>query len=452
MEAAMDRESDLHCVTAKTASSGGRGRGLLRAIKCAIVLGVALLIPLLTFHSASAAKKDSCVECHSQLEGASAEAVRLVKTDIHGSKDFSCADCHGGDATRDDMAEAMNPAKGFVGKPGPKQVPAFCGKCHSNAEQMKKFAPALRVDQEREYMTSVHGRQLRAGDEKVATCVSCHGNHGIRAINDPLSAVYPLNVAETCAKCHANSTYMGVYQISHDQYDKYRSSVHAKALYERQDLSAPTCNDCHGNHGAVPPGTASVSNVCGQCHARQSDLFAKSPHKTAFDGLGMGDCIVCHSNHAIEQPTDEMIGVGEKSICILCHATREDGGFLAAERMRARMDELTAAVNSAGDILAKAERSGMEVSRPKFELNEGRDALTHARALIHAFSTDEVESVIKPGLEIAAKEHSAGEAALEEWSYRRKGLAASLFFILLLAGLVYLKVRQIESRQRAAHG
>ncbi|HXG94644.1 MAG TPA: multiheme c-type cytochrome [Blastocatellia bacterium] len=438
------------------ASEEPRGFSLIRAIKCVAVIGLALLVPFFTHGAASAEKKDSCVECHSQMADAApaiAAPVEQMKGDVHSSHGFSCVDCHGGDAGADDMTEAMSRAKGFVGKPEPKAVPAFCGKCHSNAEQMKKFAPALRIDQEREYRTSVHGKLLEQGDRNVATCISCHGSHGVRAVNDPLSAVYPLNVAETCSKCHANADYMKSYNIEHDQYEKYKSSVHAKALYEKQDLSAPTCNDCHGNHGAAPPGIASVSNVCGQCHARQSTLFAQSPHKAAFDAVGFGECIECHSNHDIAQPSDEMIGVGEKSVCILCHDAREDNkGYVAARQMRARMDELAASIKSASDILTKAERAGMEVSRPKFELNEARDALTHARVLIHSFSTDEVEKVIKPGLDIAAKGESAGLAALDEWSYRRKGLAASLFFILFLAALVYLKVRQIENKQRGSNG
>jgi predicted CXXCH cytochrome family protein len=312
---------------------------------------------------------------------------------------------------------------------------------------MKRFAPALRVDQEREYLTSVHGKLLQTGDEKVATCISCHGAHGIRAVSDPQSPVYALNVAETCSKCHANADYMKDYDIAGDQYVEYKTSMHAKALYEKQDPSAPTCNDCHGNHGATPPGIASVANVCGQCHARQSTLFASSPHKSAFDSMQLGECIECHNNHNIARPSDEMIGVGEKSLCIKCHV-EGDSGYITAQAIRARIDELGASVAGATGILNQAERAGMEVSRPKFELNEARDALTHARVLIHSFSTREVEQVIKPGLEIAAKGHRAGETALDEWSYRRKGLAASLFFILFLAALVYLKVRQIESKQR----
>lgn len=395
-----------------------------------------------------AQKKDSCVDCHSQMEGVLGDPVRALKNgDIHSSHGLSCVDCHGGDASKDDPGGAMSPARGFTGKPKIKDVSAFCGKCHSNAEFMKRFNPALRVDQEREYATSVHGKRISTGDQKAATCTSCHGFHGVRAVGDSLSPVYAVNVAETCGKCHANAEYMKGYNIPTDQFDKYKTSVHAKALYVRQDLSAPSCNDCHGNHGAAPPGVASVANVCGQCHARQSALFQASPHKAAFDMLQVGECKQCHSNHDIVPPTDDLIGTGEKAICVSCH-TQGDSGFEAAGKMRASIDELGARINKAVDILNQAERAGMEVSRAKFELSDARDDLTHARVLIHAFATEEVDKVVNPGLDIADKSYAAGVGALQELTFRRKGLAVSLFFILFLAALIYLKIKQIESRQQ----
>ena len=404
---------------------------------------LAFLMVLILIGSASAQKKDSCTDCHSQMEGSLGEAVRLMKDDIHRSRGLSCVDCHGGDASLDDPAGAMNPKRGFVGAPKPKDIPAFCGRCHSNVEFMKKFNPAQRVDQEREYATSVHGKLLRSGDQNVATCSSCHGHHGVRAVSDPLSRVYAVNVAETCSKCHGSADYMKPYKIPSDQFEKYKSSVHARALYDRQDISAPTCNDCHGNHGAAPPGLTSVANVCGQCHVRQSELFASSPHKAVFN---TGECIQCHSNHQIESPSDEMIGVGEKSVCTTCHV-EGDKGLQAAGRISSLIDQLSGKLDGAFEILNRAERKGMEVSRPRFEMSEARDSLTHARVLIHAANTDEVEKVALPGLEKAEKGHQAGEAALGEWSFRRKGLGVSLFFILFLALVIYLKIRQIEARQ-----
>ena len=89
----------------------------------------------------------------------------------------------------------------------------------------------------------------------------------------------------------------------------------------------------------------------------------------------------------------------------------------------------------------------MEVSRPKFELKGATDALTHARVLIHSSSTDEVEKVIGPGMQVSAQGYQAGVGALAERRFRRQGLAVSLVFILFLAGRGYLKIRQIESRQ-----
>jgi hypothetical protein len=83
-------------------------------------------------------------------------------------------------------------------------------------------------------------------------------------------------------------------------------------------------------------------------------------------------------------------------------------------------------------------------------MKEATDALTHARVLIHSSATAEVDKVVAPGLAASAKGYQAGLAALAERTFRRKGLAVSLVFILFLAALVYLKVRQIESRQAAA--
>src|SRR6266542_2781907 len=400
-----------------------------------------LAIVLLLFTLASAQKKSSCIECHSKLEDPRLSApAKLFDNDIHHARGLSCNDCHGGDPNADTKEAAKDPRKGYLGKPKTLDIPAYCGKCHSDANLMKRFNPSLRVDQEREYYTSVHGKLLKSGETRVATCISCHSVHGIRAITDPLSSVYPSNVAETCSKCHASADYMRGFGIPSDQFDKYKSSVHAKALYDKQDLSAPTCNDCHGNHGATPPGIASVANVCGQCHARQAELFQTTPHKAALDQKQLAECVTCHSNHAIPNPGDTMIGTQQGALCINCH-TNGDKGFVAAGTMRSRIDELIASIDKSTEILNRAERKGMEVSKPKFELKGATDALTHARVLIHSSSTAEVEKVIGPGLEVAGKGYQAGLDALAERRVRREGLAVSLGFILFLAALVYLKIR-----------
>jgi nitrate/TMAO reductase-like tetraheme cytochrome c subunit len=421
-----------------------------RVIQAAVILSFAAVISAFLLFvdsekSSAQPPPNSCIKCHSALEDERlSKPTKLFDHDIHKEKGLTCTDCHGGDATQDDKAKAKDPAKGYAGKPNPAQIPAFCGKCHSDASLMKKFNPSLRVDQVQEYYTSVHGQRLRNGDTNVATCVSCHGIHGIRPPDDPTSSVYALNVAETCSQCHSSGDHMQPYGIPTDQYAKYRSSVHARALYEKHDLSAPTCNDCHGNHGAVPPGLDNVANVCGQCHGRQAELFRQSPHKQPFDAQKLGECLRCHSNHAVMPPSDAMAGVGQGSACITCH--QNDKGFAGAQRIGDGMLKLNERIGDAKDILERAERAGMEVSKPQFELKEATDALTQARVLVHTANPDEVTKAVEPGLAIADKSFQAGEEAFAELAFRRKGLVISLFFILFLAGLVYLKVRQIEGK------
>lgn len=410
-----------------------------------VSLFAAVALFLDSYRGSAQPAPNSCIKCHSILpDERLSKPAQLFEHDIHKEKGLTCTDCHGGDATKDDKAAAKSPMTGYSGKPDPTHIPAFCGKCHSDANLMKRFDPSLRVDQVQEYFTSVHGQRLQKGDKNVATCVSCHGIHGIRPPDDPASTVFALNVAETCSKCHADQQHMQGYGIPTDQYAKYKTSVHANALYEKHDLSAPTCNDCHGNHGAQPPGLESVANVCGQCHGRQAELFRQSPHKQPFDTQKLGECLRCHSNHAVLPPNDAMAGVGQGSTCTQCH--QNDKGFAAARRIGEGMENLQASIHNSTDILERAERAGMEVSKPQFELKEANDALTQARVLVHTASADQIEGAITPGLEIAAKTYQAGEGAFAELAYRRKGLVVSLFFILFLAGLVYLKVRQIEGK------
>jgi len=393
---------------------------------------------------------DQCVACHSDLDGRLGDPVKALrqKDDVRGQHGISCANCHGGDPSQETMA-AMDPAKGFVAVPKRQDIPRLCGKCHSDAAFMKQFDPAERTDQESEYSTSVHGKRLKQGDQKVAVCTSCHGFHGVKAVKNSTAPVYPLQVAETCGSCHANPGYMQSYGIPTDQLAKWKASVHGEAMLKKQDLSAPTCNDCHGNHGAAPPSVASVANVCGTCHVRQADLFQKSPHAKPFQALGNGACVQCHSNHEIQHPSDEMLGVGKQSVCVDCHF-EGTSSYKAAAAMSGGIGGLAAQIRGAGQILQKAANDGMEVSRSQFDLREAENQLINARVLIHSFAPGQVEAAVKPGLEIARKANQAGLVALSDFQFRRKGLAVSLLFIAIAVAAIFLKLRQIERRQTSS--
>jgi hypothetical protein len=391
--------------------------------------------------------QNSCVACHQNFgDDRLGKPVKDFAVDIHSARGFGCVSCHGGDA-QDTGMTAMDPAKGYIGKPNGLQMIQVCGRCHSDARFMRRYNPSLRVDQVAEYFSSVHGQRLKErADTKVATCASCHGVHAIRPPSDPRSNVHPLRVAETCGTCHANAEYMKEYKIPTDQFSKYRKSVHWKLMSERGDLSAPTCNDCHGNHGAAPPGISWVGNVCGQCHAQNSELFNGSFHAKVFVGLGIPGCATCHGNHDVSETNDAMLGLGDGAVCAGCHSGEDKGGQTAVA-MRKLIDSLTGEYQKAHGVLSKAEHAGMPVNQALFELNEAKTALVKARAAIHAVNVDAVQKEIAPGLAVGEKAYARGIRALEELQFRRKGLAVSVLVILAVIVGVILKIRQIERRQ-----
>ncbi|MCP2597689.1 cytochrome c3 family protein, partial [Candidatus Aminicenantes bacterium AC-335-G13] len=388
-------------------------------------------------------EENNCIKCHMELEDELKAPAILFENDIHREYGLKCNDCHGGNPSVEDIDLAKD--KTFKGAPPRNQIPEFCGSCHSNPNYMRKYNPSLRVDQLSLYWTSQHGKLLRKGDTKVAVCSDCHGVHGIRKAINPKSKTFPWNIPSTCGNCHSNKELMKEYGIPANQEKDYRESVHAKALYEKKDLSAPVCNDCHGNHGALPPELTSIAYVCRQCHLSSSELFSSSPHKTAFDELGLSECEACHGNHKILPPTDEMLGIGEKAVCIKCHEV-DSKPYNIAKLLKQKLNNYLNRIDLAETLLDKAQKSGVEVSEPRFKLREVNTILIQVRDLIHGLNIKEIEEKLKNGNKLLDEIIEAGNSALKEVKFRRKGLIITLIFIFILAIALLLKIRQISKK------
>jgi len=391
-------------------------------------------------------KETSCYECHSQLDDAALEPTQHMDTDVHLTNGMVCSDCHGGNPQAGfdgDPSAAHDESMGFIGKPRRLDIPRLCAKCHSDATFMKKYDPSIRVDQLSEYVTSVHGQRNAAGDDRTAVCSDCHHAHGILKVDDPRSPVYPVNLADTCSGCHSQAELMRGYGLAADQVSNYKKSVHASALYDAGDLSAPTCNDCHGSHGAAPPGVGTVANVCGSCHTRESTLFKEMEVKKDLDLAACIQCVICHSNHAVLKPTSDMLGVGPKSTCTGCHNEGEPGYAAAAEMAELRQ-RLSDQMHEAEERLDAAERAGVEVGPDRFTLSKARDSLVETRVLVHSFDIERFVKVADEGLEATQAGLDAGDRAFAELRFRRVGLGASLVVILAVIISLTLMVRRIE--------
>lgn len=446
---------------------------------------------------------DQCLICHEVLDGKFKKPADLFKNDIHHLKGVTCADCHGGISTEEDQDKAMDSSAGFIGVPKGRYINNVCGKCHkkeanaflksfhgsdtkgkqpiivncivchgihnivpvknknsavnganivnkcsgchNNASFMKKFNPKIRSDQLKNYKLSKHGKNVFKGDSKSPTCATCHGNHDIKRVDDPESLVYHKNIPNTCNKCHGDSLYMKNYNIPTNQLEEFKKSVHGIALYEKEVSNAPNCTNCHDNHGAVVPEVTSVSRICGKCHEKNHEYFEGSPHKNAFLKENKNDCVVCHGNHGINKPGDEMLGAGDKSVCIKCHLP-DDKGYVAAVKMKLMIDSLMKIVETANQSLFRAEQLGMDVSEGKFEWNEINEILMLARTETHTANTDKFINTINSGFRLIERADKISENAENDFHERKYWLALSIFSSLIVVTGVVLKIRKLNRK------
>jgi len=382
-------------------------------------------------------------------------------SDVHFRRGIGCAGCHGGDSTAPmghdfpsqwpEDADARHNDRSWI--------PNFCGRCHSDSQYMRGFNPSLPTDQLEKYETSLHGQVLlKKKDSRAAQCVSCHGVHGIQGPKSPQSKIYPKNVPATCASCHADPKHMAGFKLPDgsplptNQYEKYKTSVHGRALLERGDIGAPACNDCHGNHAALPPEVSSVAQICRTCHARNGILFDGSTHKQAFEAHNWPECGTCHGKHAIEKTSDAMLAPQPDGggLCYTCHAKYSKNPECVATA-KFFYGELTGMVKAREEFEPEIEtfaRRGLDTQPMHEELDRLSDSLKQSRSYIHAFERSEFAEAAAPGHEAIAKIKELMNGALEELRFRFRGLIVAAIFIAASIFLLWLKVRSMEKDRR----
>jgi len=307
------------------------------------VILLTLVVILFSSLQQSSAKtpesSDQCFICHEQLGGVADQ----FKKDIHFQKGISCSGCHGGNSKSDDMETAMSKAAGFIGVPKGDVISQRCANCHAKKEMMEKFGSHLPTNQFALLQESVHGQLSINGKEKIVQCITCHNAHGIVSVKNPASPVYPLNVPNTCGKCHSDAKFMQTYNpsLAVDQVAKYRTSVHGM-LNAKGDPKPAECASCHGSHGIRSVADTksqvyalNIPETCSKCHSDAqymagykipTDQYAKyaaSVHGKALlvkHDVGAPACNSCHGNHGATPPGVESIS----KVCGTCHALNAD--------------------------------------------------------------------------------------------------------------------------------
>ena len=322
----------------------------------------------------------------------------LFANDVHAKAGLTCQSCH------------VGAGGGPYATIERTRIAPLCASCHSDAAVMRKAKPDARVDQYALYQTSTHGKQMASGETRVATCSDCHGSHGLTPVKDAQSPVAPKNVADTCARCHADAERMSGFDRPGNPHEDWQKSVHAAALLQKGDTSAPTCSTCHGSHGPAPALVTSLL-VCAECHVREADLYTKSAKKQAFDEIEEPGCLTCHSHHEVESPTDAWVSMKDPAVCSVCHDDTVKGAadIVAVEQGLGR---LGAAIDGARAILTRAEEAGMLVDEGLGVLRDAEEQQVMARLTVHAFAVKPFMAIADMGVAAANRAEQMGHDAM----------------------------------------
>lgn len=210
--------------------------------------------------------KPACGQCHTSQAGEHASSVHGAELKKGNQAAPDCAVCHG-------AAHEIPQARSVEYR---KKVPELCGMCHGEVGS--------------HYNASVHGRALAQGVSDAPVCTDCHGEHSIQRPSVTTSAVHPLHVRETCARCHGDLRLMKRFGLPSDRITSFDNSFHGLAAKAGSQTVA-NCASCHGFHDILPSQDkqsrthpANLSKTCGQCHPGAGTRFAIGTIHLSEDG------------------------------------------------------------------------------------------------------------------------------------------------------------------------
>lgn len=126
-----------------------------------------------------------CIRCHLAAAGDYAQSVHAQSIFSGDGEGATCNDCH--------SLEWSGHSVGPVSAPrlllAPQSVHENCGRCHAEALATYRQTP--------------HSKVARFGDpQRVATCTTCHGDHAVRAVDDPEEPLTAATLVTVCGRCH----------------------------------------------------------------------------------------------------------------------------------------------------------------------------------------------------------------------------------------------------------
>ena len=138
-----------------------------------------------------------------------------------------------------------------------------------------------------------------------------------------------------------------------------------------------------------------------------------------------------------------MIGTESGSICLKCHK-QGDKGYETANEMAQQITDLKQNIAEAQKETDRTAQYGRDVSIAKMKIKDAQDALIKARTLVHTVSLEKLKEVVLPAEKATSEAVETDKEATVDLAFRYVGLSIFLIVALIIALLLYLKVRQME--------
>lgn len=139
----------------------------------------------LDFAAYQAEAAEICVRCHLAAAGDYAGSVHGQPILSGSGEGATCYDCHSLERSGHTVARLSDPRLRLA----PQSVDESCGRCHEQELNT--------------YRQTSHSKVARFGDpRRPATCTTCHGDHAVKAVDDPKEPLTAASLVTVCERCH----------------------------------------------------------------------------------------------------------------------------------------------------------------------------------------------------------------------------------------------------------
>jgi uncharacterized protein with PIN domain len=223
----------------------------------------------------------TCSRCHAEIEAVHRKIIRGELWQKQANVLPACVDCHQPHKIRNVFyTQGM--------------ADADCMRCHAN-EHLKRARDGASL--------YVRAEELENSRHAKVACSQCHSEVNASHVRPCETITRQVD----CSSCH-----------EHDEITaQFVSSTHGQLL-AKNDPNAPTCKECHGNHGVLgkrnpqsPTFSTNVPTLCARCH--------REGQKAAVRYTGSQHEIVKHYTESIHGKGLLMSGLTVTATCTSCH-------------------------------------------------------------------------------------------------------------------------------------